>query len=42
MVKGSVVVATVRTFPVATPLLALVGITSMPVSASASATVVVG
>ena len=42
VVIGTAVVATVRTYELATPLLALVGIDSLPVSASASATVVVG
>jgi len=41
-VIGSRVIATVRTYALATPLLALVGIQHLPVSASAAATVVVG
>ena len=41
-VVGTCVVATIRTYRLATPLLALVGIDDIPVSASAAATVVVG
>lgn len=42
VVVGACVLATVRTYALATPLLALVGIDHLPVSASAAATVVVG
>jgi Flp pilus assembly protein TadG len=42
VVLGTQVVATVRTYKLATPLLSFVGFSSMPVSASASATAVVG
>jgi len=42
VVIGTSVVATVRTYALATPLLALVGIDDLPVSASAAATVLVG
>jgi hypothetical protein len=42
VVVGSRVIATVRTYALSTPLLALVGIDHLPVSASAAATVVVG
>ncbi|MGD0874014.1 MAG: hypothetical protein ABSA14_03360 [Acidimicrobiales bacterium] len=41
-VSGTSVVATVRTYGLTTPLLALVGIDDIPVSASAAASVVVG
>jgi hypothetical protein len=41
-VEGNVVVATVRTYRLATPLLSIVGIDTLPVSASAAATFVVG
>jgi hypothetical protein len=41
-VMGSTVVATVRTFMLPTPLLALVGIDEIRISASASATAVAG
>jgi len=41
-VSGSIVVATVHTYQLPTPLLALVGIDHLAVSASASATAVVG
>jgi hypothetical protein len=42
VVIGTAVVATVRTYELATPLLALVGIDNLPVSAPAPATAVVG
>jgi len=42
VVIGTCVVATVQTYGLATPLLALVGIDDLPVSASAAAAVVVG
>jgi len=42
VVMGTSVVATVRKFRLNTPLLALVGIDTFPISASASATSVVG
>jgi hypothetical protein len=41
-VVGTCVVATVRTYRLATPFLALIGIDDLPVSASAAATVVIG
>ncbi len=41
-VIGTSVVATVETFRLSTPLLAIAGIDSLPVSASASATSVIG
>ncbi len=41
-VVGTCVVATVGTYGLSTPFLALVGIDDLPVSASAAATVVVG